>query len=104
VICGLNRVRVKAAGREILSARPIRHTARGLRLAGAGFPLLVVDRDPAKRRAALTTDLAPHWAGGLVDWGAARVRLSVTRGIAVEVGTAYARFVRGLLAWAAGGR
>jgi len=64
-------------------------------------PLLIVDSDSTRRIAAFTTDLAPHWSGGLLDWGKKRVKLSVKKGISIEVGEQYVRFVSSLLKWLA---
>ena len=71
------------------------------------FPLLVLSEPAADagtigRRACLATDVAPHWVGGLVDWGDARLTVSVG-GAAVEIGNDYARLFRNLLLWALGG-
>ena len=62
-------------------------------------PLLVVGRHGAGRTAALATDVAPHWVGGLVDWGDRRIVQEVGGG-SIEVGNWYARFFRNLVAWA----
>jgi len=65
---------------------------------GEETPLLVVGNYGAGRTAAFGTDVAPHWVGGLVDWGDRRVIQSVGDG-ATEVGNWYARFVCNLLKW-----
>lgn len=98
VICGLNRVRPKKGARVILSAR---RTVRrgGFQTRPMEFPLLIIDS--AQRIAALTTDLAPHWCGGLVDWGSRRKKLPVTSQIAVEVGERYVDFVSRIVRWLA---
>ena len=64
-------------------------------------PLLIVGRHGAGRTAALATDVAPHWVGGLVDWGDRRIVQEVGGGM-IEVGNWYARFFRNLVAWAGG--
>lgn len=63
------------------------------------FPLLAVGEYGLGRTVALATDVAPHWVGGFVDWGDARVTARVGDGF-VEVGNWYARFFRNLLVWA----
>jgi len=88
-ICGVNHVRPRGASRIVLTARA---KARA-------YPLLVIGTDAHRRVAALTTDLAPHWCGGLVDWGTRRLRLPVTGTIRIEVGDRYVRFVSSLLRW-----
>lgn len=60
-------------------------------------PLLVTGRFGAGKTAAYLSDLAPHWAGGLVDWGSKRVKLATPSGKSVEVGETYPRFVKALL-------
>jgi hypothetical protein len=65
---------------------------------GRQWPLLVVGQCGRGRTAALATDVAPHWVGGLVDWGDRRVVQEVA-GERVEMGNWYARFFRNLLVW-----
>jgi hypothetical protein len=49
----------------------------------------------------MATDLAPHWVGGLVDWGDdPRVAAQDQGSWQIEVGNFYAQFVANLLAWA----
>ena len=102
VICGLNRVRPKKDSRVVLTARRIEVSSKRGRLAPTlrlahEYPLLVLD--PRRKTAALTTDLAPHWCGGLVDWGRKRLRLHVQDEIWIEVGDFYVRLVSSLLRW-----
>lgn len=65
---------------------------------GESAPLLVVGGYGDGRAAALATDAAPHWVGGLVDWGDRRVIQEVAGG-SIEVGNWYAKFFRNLLVW-----
>jgi uncharacterized membrane protein len=65
---------------------------------GAESPLLVVGEHGRGRTAALATDVAPHWVGGLVDWGDQRVVQEIHGGF-IDVGNWYARFFRNLLVW-----
>ena len=99
VLCGLNQIKPKKKSLTVLTAGEIRSSGSRLAL-GTEYPLLVVDR--AKRTAALATDLAPHWCGGLVDWGKKRVKLPVAKGIQIEVGNLYVEFVASLVRWLAG--
>lgn len=69
--------------------------------ASAEVPLLVVGEYGRGRTAALATDVAPHWVGGWVDWGDARVCQAIGSG-AIEVGNWYARFFRNLVIWLSG--
>lgn len=65
---------------------------------GEETPLLVVGRHGEGRTAALATDAAPHWVGGFVDWGEARLVQQVGAGD-IDVGNWYAIFFRQLLGW-----
>ena len=108
-ICGVNAVRPTPSSITVLSARRIvsqvgAATHVRVSLHSRAYPVLVIDRDPRKRIAAFATDLAPHWCGGLVDWGSRRLTLPVSRGLRVEVGDRYVHFVSSLLRWLAGGR
>ncbi len=106
-ICGLNVVTPKAGSKILLTATPIlsrRNPSTGglsAALSPRTYPLLVISADVRQRVAALTTDLAPHWCGGLVDWGHRRVVLPVARTMHVEVGDRYLQFVSSLVRWLA---
>lgn len=104
-ICGLNRVVLKKNSTRLLSAKKIikrGSSLRSLTLDGAGKPLLIIDSDPLRRIAAFTTDFAPHWCGGLVDWGGKHRRLRVNSDNHIEVGQLYIRFVSSFIRWLAG--
>lgn len=62
-------------------------------------PMLVVGAHQAGRTAALATDLAPHWVGGMVDWGSSRVTAQAPGSWGIEVGNLYAKFIKQLLNW-----
>ncbi len=63
-------------------------------------PLLVVGGYGRGRVACLATDIAPHWVGGLVDWGCGpRIVTEAPGSWAIEVGTYYAKFLQNLLTW-----
>ena len=65
------------------------------------IPLLVVDRFGQGNVAAFATDFAPHWVGGLVDWGDGRTSGQAEGSVGIEVGNWYARFVANLVRWTA---
>jgi uncharacterized membrane protein len=65
---------------------------------GEESPLLIVGQHGRGRVAALATDVAPHWVGGLVDWGDRRITQEVAGG-QIEIGNWYAQFFRNLLVW-----
>lgn len=63
------------------------------------FPMLVVGHFGRGKTAALATDVAPHWIGGFVDWGAERVAQDLPGGDGIEVGSDYAKFFAQLIRW-----
>lgn len=101
-ICGLNSIHPKSDSKTLLAARQIISNGKKIRLASKEYPLLVVDSQPDRRVAALATDLAPHWCGGLVDWGNKTLKLSVTPRLQIQVGNDYVQFISSLLRWLAG--
>lgn len=105
VICGVNRVLPRAGKSTVLlsAAELCGHTSNLQDVwLGKEYPLLVASNHPDRRVLALATDVAPHWCGGLVDWGSRRVTLPVNSTISIEVGTGYVAFLSGLLKWLAG--
>lgn len=100
-IGGLNEFRPRPGTETILAAVPL-----AVRLQAGQFsfrqqpelPLLVLGRFGQGRTAALATDVAPHWVGGLVDWGDRRVVQPVANGF-VEIGNWYAQLFANLLRW-----
>jgi uncharacterized membrane protein len=100
-IGGFNVVTPKPDAQALLTAVQfhVRNDINGFQFSrGQETPLLIVGQHGLGRTAALATDVAPHWVGGLVDWGNQRVVQEVA-GESVEVGNWYARFFRNLLAW-----
>ena len=108
-IGGYNEFRARPSGSVLLEGHRYRITMQDERphlAPEARFPLLVVEerqRGPcgAGRRACLATDVAPHWVGGLVDWGETRLTVQMN-GDFIEVGAWYASFFRNLLVWCLG--
>jgi hypothetical protein len=102
-IGGLNRFRAKPDSTTVLEAQHFRASERD-----GDFrfeptvrdPMLVVGHHEGGRTAALATDVAPHWVGGLVDWGDSRVAAQSPGAEAVEVGDLYEKFFQQMLAWA----
>lgn len=102
---GYNRVSLKPDSQEILSLRPISIIANegGYDFSvGTADPLLVVGRCGLGRVACLTTDVAPHWVGTLVDWGPKRVNAQAPGAEAVEIGSDYAKFFNRIIGWCIG--
>lgn len=116
---GYNRVQPRADADVLLSARHLaidvrpfgesKGAGRGDRFdqeytfgVGEQAPLLVVGRHGQGRTAAFTSDVAPHWVGGLVDWGPERVRAEAPGADEIEVGSHYAEFFTRLVRWTMG--
>jgi hypothetical protein len=100
-IGGFNAITPKAGSQTLLTSVQfsVCRTASGWKfIDGQESPLLVVGQHGRGRTAALATDVAPHWVGGLVDWGDRRVVQEVA-GESIEIGNWYAGFFRNLLAW-----
>ena len=107
-IGGFNRFEAKSGAEVVLESRIYRASAdsgTGHRLTPCpgSDPLLVTGRHGKGRVCAWASDVAPHWVGGLVDWGPDRVE---ARGKgdagAIEVGNLYAEFFSNMLLWVAG--
>ena len=64
------------------------------------LPMLVVGQYGKGRTAAMATDVAPHWVGGLVDWGPNRLTEPVADD-GIEVGDSYAILFSRLVKWTA---
>jgi hypothetical protein len=65
-------------------------------------PLLVVGTAGAGRVACFASDVAPHWVGSLVDWGAPRIAARADGFNAVEVGCCYAALFERMVRWVRG--
>jgi uncharacterized membrane protein len=91
VICGYNAVEAKAGARVSVWIRPIGYDTQTITLLEKQ-PLVVSQPVDQGITVVCTTDLAPHWCGGLVDWGSERRVFNH-----VEVGDMYINFIRLLL-------
>lgn len=104
-IGGYNRVTTKPEASEVLSARrfSVRREASGYAFAPfqKAEPLLVVGSFGKGRVVAFTSDVAPHWVGGLVDWGDSRVHACADGAGPVEVGDCYAKLFFQMIRWTA---
>lgn len=97
VLCGHNRVTAREGAEVVLDVAPVRFEDGEARL-GPGEDLLVAGRHGEGRTLVLATDPAPHWSGGLTDWGDRMLPAPQDE----EVGDHYVRLVGNLLRWAAG--
>jgi uncharacterized membrane protein len=102
-IGGFNRVVAKPQAATVLLVQQFHVVFDGARFDFTRrdqHPLLVLGAHGQGRTAALMTDLAPHWVGGLVDWGdGERVKARAAGSWEIEVGNFYAQLVLNLLAW-----
>jgi len=62
-------------------------------------PLLVVGASGSGRIACYAGDVAPHWVGGLVDWGVPRIAAAADSAAPVEVGCSYAQLFERMVRW-----
>lgn len=101
VVMGCNAVVPRSSASVVMSAWELRCRGRGKTPSielGTARPMLVVGEAGKGRTAAFMTDLAPHWCGGMVDWGRSRVQAGDA-----EVGDLYIEFIRRLVTWTAFG-
>jgi uncharacterized membrane protein len=97
VVCGCNRVIPRDGSTVVLTLRKVQIEKGCLSLGKESLPLLVVGSYGKGRTGAVTTDFAPHWVGGMVDWGAERVTAQTPGGKKIEVGNHYVAFIRNIL-------
>jgi uncharacterized membrane protein len=97
VFCGYNRVEPRAEATVVLSLRKLRIIESKPEIGQERIPMLVVGTYGAGKTGALTTDVAPHWSGGMVDWGKERIKAQATGGVGIEVGNDYALFIKNLV-------
>ncbi len=91
VVCGYNAFEAKDGAAVLVWMKPIQSDGQTVSL-GQALPMVVKDSYEAGTVIACATDLAPHWAGGLVDWGNERRQFAT-----VQVGQTYVQFARFLL-------
>jgi uncharacterized membrane protein len=102
-IGGFNLFEAKETGKTILSARRFKARHEGGKFYFEPYeratPLLVVENYGQGRVAAFASDVAPHWVGGLVDWGDSRVSAQAAGSVGIEVGNWYATFFANMVRW-----
>lgn len=104
-IGGYNRFKSKPESTTVLSSRRF----QSCRVNGKfeftasqqSDPLLVTGRFGQGNVTSFATDVAPHWVGGLVDWGNERVIAEAANSYQIEVGSWYAKFFAQMLRWTA---
>lgn len=99
-VVGYNAVTPRANAHVLLHGIEIKVAGRGKTpqvSGGSERPMLVAGEAGQGRTLAFCSDLAPHWCGGLVDWGRARVEVA-----GIEVGEIYLEFILRMVTWAGG--
>jgi uncharacterized membrane protein len=100
MVCGYHRARPKPGSRTTMVFRDLLYKKGRVHL-GPPVPALVLGSYGRARTAAFLTDCAPHWAGGLVDWGRQRTSIRLGAAQTVEVGNQYLHFFHRLIRWVA---
>lgn len=102
-IGGYNHIRCKPTGKTVLSARRFTVSSRQNEFSFTPFeqsdPLLVVGSFGKGRVCAFATDVAPHWVGGLVDWGDQRIKVESPGANPIEIGNWYAELFANMIKW-----
>jgi uncharacterized membrane protein len=102
-IGGFNRFTAKPGSQTILLARrfSVAFEDGSFRLAPCTQPdpLLVIGSHGKARVCVFASDVAPHWVGGLVDWGDARLSAQAPGAGAIEVGNWYATLLANIVNW-----
>ncbi len=101
-IGGFNRFEVKPGAELILSSQRYCASVRGDEATFKKLescPLLAAGTFGLGRVVSLATDLAPHWVGGLVDWGKSRVKTCAAGSVEIEVGSDYAVLLANIIKW-----
>ena len=101
-IAGYNLLDAKKSSQTILSVKRFSISKTG----GEFYfnckdiaPLLVVDSFGRGKVAAFASDVAPHWTGGLVDWGDKRMAVKAKGAGQVEIGNWYLSLFGNMINW-----
>ncbi len=97
MVCGCNIVKPKKGAQVLLAVRKLLIEKGKLSLGKETLPLLVLGSYGKGKTGAVTTDFAPHWVGGMVDWGSERITAQAPGGRKVEAGKYYVAVIRNLL-------
>jgi uncharacterized membrane protein len=97
-VCGYNMVVPKDGSEILLTLRGIESLGEDrierIKLSEKEHPLLIINDYGKGKALAFTTDIAPHWAGGMVDWGSERIKKGNC-----ELGSLYAQFLYQMIDW-----
>lgn len=101
VIAGYNLLNAKDESKTVLSVKKYRVSKEQdfSFICERTDPLLVLGSFGKASIAAYASDVAPHWAGGFVDWGDERLTLQAKGAGEVEVGNWYIEFFGNIVQW-----
>jgi uncharacterized membrane protein len=102
VVCGYNEIIPKDGADVLLALRALKPSPSAVKIDRKNIPLLVASTYGRGKTAAFATDFAPHWVGGLVDWGKKRIKAQARNGGEIEVGEYYVKFIGQLVRWLIG--
>jgi uncharacterized membrane protein len=97
LIGGYNKVQLKKGSQVLLNVRDLQVDLPKFKLARKEYPLLVTAKYGLGCTAGYMSDLAPHWSGGLVDWGKKKIKIKNVSGQFMEVGQNYIQFIHALI-------
>jgi uncharacterized membrane protein len=97
LIGGYNKVVPKPGNKILLAVRDLKVNLPKISLSAQEYPLLVTGCFGHGHTACYMSDLAPHWSGGMVDWGQRKIKIDNVAGYFMEVGQNYAKFIRALV-------
>jgi len=97
IIGGYNQILPKKESKVILHGNHLSINNMKLTVNSEDVPLLIESKYFKGKTGALAFDLAPHWIGGLIDWGNQRKRIDFNDTF-IEVGNLYHQFVSNLIA------
>lgn len=100
IIGGYNKVIAAGNSTVVLTVKRIFIDSSGIHTS-EDDPLLVVGNFGEGKTACFMSDFAPHWSGGLVDWGQKRISLKTPSGNYMEVGNYYITFIKSLIKYVA---
>ncbi len=101
-INGHNKFTVKDGAEQVLSLKRFSASWQDddcVFVEESADPLLVLEERGAARIACYAGDVAPHWAGGFVDWGDQRHALQADGAGDVEIGNWYIQFFGNIVKW-----
>ena len=102
VVGGFNAVEPKPGATTILDVNVYKTIMRDNTLKFdkiKTYPLLVIGKYGAGNVAAFTSDVAPHWVGGPVDWGKGRIKAQAKGANLVEMGETYVELFTRIIRW-----